>query len=97
LFPVKCCLGYQKMKQRIVGGGNGAPETGLPWPRPFTSCKMPRLLKQVVGKGHLLGPLGVLEIGLLGKSPVIEICVEPEIIGHHFFVDCRHDAPGDVT
>ena len=48
------------------------------------------------GTGRRVCPLGVFETRFAG-NPKIEICVEPKVVGHDFFVDCGNDALRDVA
>ena len=71
--PVERCFVDEEIEEGIIGGGNGAPEAGLPRFLLLTLGQLPCLLEQVVGIWHRqLCPSWVLDLIVFRKAAEIK-------------------------
>jgi len=77
-IPISASFPYQKVKECIVGGRDGSPETGLFRVSGLLGKKKKGLVKQVFRKRHRLHPLRITEMRIIGSE--IKIGLEPPLI-----------------
>jgi len=79
-FPVQRGLRDQKVEQRVISCGHGAPEAGLPGFPALAIGKMFRLLQQIFRERHPSCPGRIFNRCLFRLTTEIEVSVEADFV-----------------
>lgn len=82
-FPVPGRFMDQQMEQGIISCRDCPSQACLARTLLLTIGQVLRLLKQVLGKWHRLGPSGLLKLFVLGETPKIEIRMKAKFLGFY--------------
>ena len=97
LLPIAYGLPNEQVKERIVGRGDGAAQTGLFGPLGFTAGQVIRLFEQILRVGHSLRPGGIVQFRLLGQAAEIEVTVNTEFFRVHALPERSGHSAGDLA